>query len=166
MGPKGTVKSAREYLADLDLATFRKKTESDFLAALNQATARFAAQLPRGARHWGAARKFLNIFLRGAVYNRFLCEHYDLYRIEPWLEVPLDSQVAKGLRGEKGGERLPRWKAVIHLDKATNQKYQMFAAEVAKGKDTHRVHLDILYWRGEFVAPKDSRQTRRKRVRR
>jgi hypothetical protein len=160
MGPKGTIKSAREYLAGLDLATFEKKTESDFLAALDEATLRFTEYLPRGGRHWGAARKFLNIFLRSAVYNRFLCEHYNLYRIEPWLEVPLDSQVAKELHNEEGGKLLPQWNTVIGLKKETSQRYQNFAAEVAKRKKTYRVHLDVLYWRRHFVAAETLRQER------
>jgi hypothetical protein len=152
MGPKGTINAAREYLASLKLERFAKKTEREFRTVLDQATSRFLRHLPRGAKHWGAARKFLNIFLRGAVYNRFLCERYDLYRIERWLELPLDSHVAKGLRNEKGGDDLPRWKTVIGLDSDMNQVYQEFAARVAKRKNTYRVHLDVLYWRNEFVA--------------
>src|SRR5712691_5811356 len=100
MGPKGTISAAREYLAGLDLTRFRASSEKEFRSSLNQATRRFLDYLPRGAKHWGAARKFLNIFLRNVVYNRFLCDHYRLLRLEPWLELPLDSQVAKGLRGE------------------------------------------------------------------
>jgi len=151
MGPKGTIKAAREYLASFDLAKFAKKTERAFQAKLNQATLRFMNHLPQGAKHWGAARKFLNIFLRGAVYHRFLCEYYNLYRTERWLELPLDSHVAKGLRGEDGGKLLPRWRTVIRLDRKTNQRYQEFATGVARRIDTYRVHLDILYWRREFV---------------
>lgn len=152
MGPKGTIENARKFLASLDLGLFVKKTEKEFQDVLNQTTHRFVDHLPKGAKHWGAARKFLNIFLRGAVYNRFLCEYYRLYPIEQWLEVPLDSQVAAGLRKEKGGSDLPRWKSVIGLDDKTNRQYQVFAAEVAKRNETYRVHLDVLYWRHEFVA--------------
>jgi len=32
-----------------------------------------------------------------------------------------------------------------------NQVYQEFAARVAKRKNTYRVHLDVLYWRSDFV---------------
>lgn len=152
MGPRGTIKAAREYLAGLNLERFVTKTEKEFRVVLDEATSQFMDYLPRGAKHWGAARKFLNIFLRGAVYNRFLCERYNLYRIERWLELPLDSHVAKGLRKEKGGDDLPRWKTVISLDRDMNQVYQEFATRVAKRKNTYRVHLDLLYWRSEFVA--------------
>jgi len=169
MGPKGTIKAARKYLAGLKLASFAKKTEKKFQAVLNRATLRFVNHLPRRARHWGAARKFLNIFLRGVLYNRYLCEHYNLYRIERWLELPLDSHVAKCLHREKGSGILPRWKTVIGLDKDTNQRYQEFATEVAKRKkyNTYRIHLDVYYWRHEFVAPNSSyNRTRRTRLHR
>lgn len=118
---------------------------------MNKATEIFKKNLPAGAQHWGAARKFLNIFLRDIIYNRFLCETYELRHIEPWLEVPLDSHVANGLRSEPGGSMLPRWRTVIGLDNKTNQKFQEFAFEVAKSKSLYRVHLDLIYFRGDFI---------------
>jgi hypothetical protein len=154
MGPKNTVGQAREYLARLRPPDFRVKTEGEFQAALDRATIRLVKHLPRGAKHWGAARKFLNIFMRDLVYNRFLCEHYDLCRIEPWLEVPLDSHVANGLREEPEGTLLPRWRTVIGLDKELSRQYQGVAKEVARRTKTSRVHLDILYWRREFIDAK------------
>ena len=107
MGPKGTISAAREYLASLDLTKFRVASEKEFRSVLNRATNRLQNQLPRSAKHWGAARKFLNIFLRNVVYNRYLRKYYRLSHLEPWLELPLDSHVAKGLRDEKGGSSLP-----------------------------------------------------------
>lgn len=151
MGPKGTIFAARDYLASLNLDSFNKQTKEKFMASLNKATEIFLEKLPAGAQHWGAARKFLNVFLRGIIYNRFLCETYKLYHIEPWLEVPLDSHVANGLRLEPGGSILPRWRTVIGLDNKTNQNYQEFASEVAKRKGVHRVHLDLIYWRSGFI---------------
>lgn len=160
MGPKGTIPAAREYLASLDLARFCGTSEKEFRSALNRATNRFMNHLPRGAKHWRAARKFLNIFLRNAVYNRYLCKYYGLARIEPWLELPLDSQVAKGLRNEERGRSLPRWKTVIGLDRETNETFQGFATSVARTKKIHRVHLDVIYWRRDFVAAnKSTRQS-------
>ena len=151
MGPKGTIFAARDYLANLDLKIFNKQTENDFLKSLNEVTQSFLKKLPSGAQNWGAARKFLNIFLRGIIYNRFLCEKYDLYHIEPWLELPLDSHVANGLRSEQGGRSLPRWKTVIGLDNKTSQQYQNFASEVAKKEGVSRVHLDLIYYRRDFT---------------
>jgi hypothetical protein len=104
-------------------------------------------KLPVGGQHWGSARKYLNIFLRDVAYNKYLYRAYKLSAIGPWLEVPLDSHVAGGLREEQGGAVLPRWTTVIGLDATTSATYQKFAFQVAKSKGFDRVHLDLLYWR-------------------
>ncbi len=151
MGPKGTISAARNYLANINIKSFNKRTEKKFIESLNKETQSFLEQLPNGAKNWGAARKFINIFLRGIIYNRFLCEKYNLYHIEPWLELPLDSHVADGLRLEPGGKILPRWETVIGLYDKTSQQYQKFASEVAERKGVNRVHLDLIYWRRAFT---------------
>jgi hypothetical protein len=149
MGPAGTVAAARRFLADLSLARLRCRSAASFQSTLDRVTREYMRHLPPDARHWGSARKFLNIFLRHVVYSSYLCEEYRLARIVPWLEVPLDSHVARGLRGEPGGSSLPRWRTVIGLDSATSKCYQDFAAQVAARKRCERVHLDLLYWRRE-----------------
>ena len=154
MGPKGTVFAARDFLANIDVKKFNNKTEREFILSLNKTTQLFVKKMPDGAKHWGTARKLLNLFLRAVVYNRFLCEKYNLYHIEPWLEVPLDSNVAEGLRSELTGETLPKWKTVIGLDKKTSHIYQTFASEIARAKGENRVHLDLIYWRRDFVTAK------------
>jgi hypothetical protein len=143
--PEGTVAAARLYLANLPLSRFAVKTKDKFQAALDRTTNEFKKGLPSGS--WGAARKFLNIFLRNVVYNRYLSDHYRLAHIVEWLEVPLDSHVARGLREEPGGEELTRWGTIIRLPPETSQEYQDFAATVAKEKGYNRVHLDLIYWR-------------------
>jgi hypothetical protein len=147
MGPVGTIAIARTFLANSSLARFKCRSAASFQRTLDQVTREYIGGLPRGARHWGSARKFLNIFLRHVVYNRYLCEEYELGQVVPWLEVPLDSHVAAGLREEPGGSSLPRWRTVIGLDAATSRRYQDFASEVASRMDCERVHLDLLYWR-------------------
>lgn len=117
---------------------------------LNDSTDAFVKRI----KHWGAARKFLNIFLRNVVYNRYLCDEFGLEQIVPWLEIPLDSHVASGLRAERGGTRLPRWKTVIGLKPEVSRLYQDFAADVAARKGCERVHLDLLYWRRQSHEPK------------
>ena len=129
--------------------------------SLDRSTHLFLNDLPQGAKHWGAARKILNIFLRGVFYNKFLCEYYKLDCVEPWLELPLDSHVAKGLRSEKNGKLLPRWTTVIGLNHEINKKYQEFATLVAKKKGTNRVHLDIEYWRSNFINQLRSKRTKK-----
>ncbi len=47
---------------------------------------------------WRSRRRF---------YNRFLVQEYGLGRLVSHLEVPLDKQVAKGLRDERGGTNCP-----------------------------------------------------------
>lgn len=147
MGPKGTAAAARIYLTKLNLTNIHGLSEKQFMNWLNKNTEDFQSELPPGGGWWGSARKYLNIFLRHVNYNRFLCDAFDLSHIESFLEVPLDSQVAKALRKEHGGSALPRWKTVKGLDWKTNKLYQDFASEIAAGKRLSRVHLDVLYWR-------------------
>src|SRR5262245_190755 len=94
MGPVGTIAAARAFLTDLSLPRFQCTSTAGFERTLDQITGEFMASLPRGARYWGSARKFLNIFLRSVVYNRYLYDEFKLGKIVPWLEVPLDSHVA------------------------------------------------------------------------
>lgn len=147
MGPKGTIQAARVYLMTVKLSRFLKTSEAAFLRELNLATDELSASLPKAARKWGSARKFLNIFLRGCTYNKFLCSHFNLQSIEPWLEVPLDSHVVKGLKGIAAPRYLPRWKGVIHLTPEISEIYQTFASSVARMDGVNRVDLDIKFWR-------------------
>lgn len=154
MGPKGTIAAGRRFLQELQLQRLKVRSKKKFLEELDCLTAEFIDALPKEARHWGSSRKFLNIFLRGVHYNRFLCDFFNLYKIEPWLELPLDSHVAKGLKLEQGGKSLPRWTTVIGLTKAVSDDYQNFAELVARQVGTYRVHLDLKYWRGGHMANK------------
>jgi hypothetical protein len=104
-GSAGVIKGARNYLAAIDLGAFRTKDESTFLNVLDAATEALKRALPQGARHWGAARKACNLFLRDICYNRFLCHRYGLDEAEEWMEIPLDGLVATALKrkGQRGG---------------------------------------------------------------
>ncbi|HUY68388.1 MAG TPA: hypothetical protein VMV79_03710 [Alphaproteobacteria bacterium] len=155
MGPKGTMKAAIDFLAVLDLSQFTKcNSHETFNELLNKMTKELQKKLPRDlpkgrGQYWGTARKCLNIFLRDAFYNHYLREKFCLSKLEPWLEVPLDSYVAKGLRAEKDGEDLPKWESVVRLEQAANANYQKFAEEDIKSDSIwkSRVHLDVRYWR-------------------
>jgi hypothetical protein len=151
MGPKGTIQKARDFLQSLDLHRFQVKSEKSFQQVLEKATFELRSALPRTAKHWGSSRKFLNIFLRDLVYNRYLCDAYHFKHLEPWLELPLDSHVAQGLINEPEGNQLPRWKTVIGLTREQSQKYQIFAGQVANQLGTYRIHLDLKYYRDERV---------------
>jgi len=148
MGPKGTIEKARQFLMNLDLNIFGKaKNQTAFEELLDKTTEKLRRSLPTGAQHWGSSRKFINIFLRGAFYNRYLYRAYKLRKLKPWLEIPLDRDVADGLRSQRHVTILPAWKSVIGLDQDTSKLYQNVAIKIAKEKNISRVHLDLWYWR-------------------
>ncbi len=147
MGPAGTIQAARKYLQGVDISRFVKRNESAFQSELETATSELKKALPKGAQHWGSARKFLNIFLRNCTYNRYVCEQHRLEKIESWLEVPIDSHVVKGLKKEGRRGDLPRWKTVVGLTPGEHSAYQTFASEVAEREGVLRAHLDVKYWR-------------------
>ena len=148
MIPAGRVKHIRKFLSRLRIEQFSHPER--FHVALDKATDRLTRHKPKCVRGWGAARKFINIFLRNATYNSRLRREYNLSRIERLLEIPLDRFVADGLRGEREGRSLPdRFVGVIHVNPELNEHYQAVATAVAQRKGTRRVHLDLVYWRRE-----------------
>ena len=152
MGPKGTAKRARTFLAGLNLHRFRVDSKREFARTLDRATGSFLTALPRKAKHWGLARKLLNIFLRDAAYNRYLSQRFALWRVERWMEVPLDSHVGKQLCASREGAHLPRWKTVIGLAPGESTAFQKVATTVARRKGVTRVDLDVYYWRNPAMA--------------
>ncbi len=139
--------AARQFLAGMDLAAFSVDSEEAFVTVLNSETANLVGVLPNRARNWGAARKALNIFVRDCVYDRFLCEHFTLAPIHPWLELPLDSYAAVGLRETSIGKRLPKWQTIKRLTQEDSAAYQQVACRVAARVGCYRVDLDIYLWR-------------------
>lgn len=146
-GAKRVVSASREFLKELDLGSFRAKSQEGFRARLNASTKRLRNRLPKGAKNWGAARKALNIFLRDVLYNHYLRSRHRFDRLERWLEVPLDRDVATALCREPEGGGLPRWRTIKRLTPKLSCRYQTVALEVARRKGTERVHLDLYYWR-------------------
>lgn len=152
MGPKGTIEAVRLFLGKLDLRAFEAaNSHVEFAKALNLATEALRLTMPFEARNWGSARKFMNIFLRDCCYNRHMCEFYRLAEVEQWLEVPLDSLVAQGLRNHDAQNDLPRWKTVIGLTSEQSECFQSFATRFAAEKHVYRVHLDLLFWRTKIT---------------
>lgn len=162
MGPKGTVKRARAFLAGLNLTQFQVDSKREFAQALNSATDSFLSALPRKARYWGLARKLLNIFLRDAAYNRYLSQRFALWSVERWMEVPLDSHVGKQLCASAAGKDLPPWKTVIGLESETSAKFQKVATTVARQMGVTRVDLDVYYWRSPAMTNRRMRGDARK----
>ena len=143
-GSAGAVTVARAHLGCLDLRPFGTRDRTWFRAELNRATNRLRKALPASVRHWGLARKVLNIFLRNCLYTVYLRERYRLDRAEPFFEVPLDSLTAKRICTSDDG--LPRWHGVRALDYRTSKRYQNIAAGIAASKGILPVHLDAIWW--------------------
>ena len=102
--------------------------------------------LPIKNRPWGAARKAINLFLRDALYNQYLSKQFKLQSIESWLEIPLDSAVAKGLKLQSNRDELPRWPGLKNLEANVSEGFQVFASKRANLKKVARVHLDMYLW--------------------
>jgi hypothetical protein len=129
------------------LTSLAVEDRSEFRVQLRGITRVLKAALPKSGRAWGRARKVVNIFLRDVVYNADLRNHYELRRVRAWLEIPLDSHIAKGLRAEPEGAALPRWLGVKYLTPEVSKTYQGVASAVAKRYGVCRVDLDVYYWR-------------------
>jgi hypothetical protein len=80
------------------------------------------------------------------LYNLYLCNEYGFRRVEPWLELPLDSKAAKGLVAEFEGSGLPRWRSIKDLTATMSNGYQSVASQIAERRDIARIHLDLIYW--------------------
>lgn len=148
-GSKGVIKAAQQHLATIKLSRFRKHREPPFIRALDEATTELKRSLPKGAQNWGAARKALNLFLRDICYNRFLSKKHGLSRIEPWMEIPLDSLVALALKRRAARRHLPPWPGLNGLTPRVSAKFQAFAKRVAADHGISRVHLDMHLWTRE-----------------
>jgi hypothetical protein len=146
-GNTGAVEVTRRFLEQLDLRHFGTSSDRRYMEQLDEATLRLKRRLPKGARHWGLARKSLNIFLRDCLYNVYLSDGYRLARAEPLLELPLDSITGKRL-SELADGALPRWETIKGLKRDRSDEFQEFAAVYAAKNGIARVHLDAFWWAG------------------
>lgn len=154
--PSSTVKKCRKFLTKLALADISCDTQEPFNEWLDEQTESLRRKLPKSKKRrkrpkckkpWGIARKALNVFLRNCLYNRFLCEENRLKRIEKWLEIPLDSIVAKKLRQHAGRGQLPQWPGLQDLEQDDSAQFQRHALEYAKELGLPaRVFLDNILW--------------------
>lgn len=151
MAPAGTAKTIKDYLRGVSINSLRSNSEANFIKKLDAVTEELLTILPFDAKHWGMARKCINIFLRNCLYNRYLCNYYKLQHMEEWLEIPLDSHVGKGLIAYCQNVELPDWETVISLSRDHSRQYQQAALSLAKEKGVARIHLDDWLHRGEHV---------------
>ena len=155
-GNAGTVRAARAFLRRVNLRTFSTARPTKFAAALNRSTDALRAALPVTARHWGVARKVLNLFLRDCLYNKYLNEAYSLDRASHLLELPLDSYTGSALVDLAPRGTLPRWPGVKYVTPETSAAFQLVASLEGKRREVDRVHLDGLWWSVE----RDTQETR------
>ena len=143
-GAKDAVRAGRAFLAEVDLGGFRTTSPSRFRAALDGTTAGLQDAFPSQARHWGLARKGLNIFLRDCLSNVYLRDAYALQVAEQFFEVPLDTITGPMLHQLSGGA-LPRWGTVRDLAPEVSEAFQAVAATIAAERGIARVHLDAIW---------------------
>jgi hypothetical protein len=150
-GVPGVAEAARNFLVRLDLRRFATDDKEIFKDELDAQTDLLKESLPKGAQHWGTARKAINLLLGEAYYHRILCDVYGLQKIESYLEIPLDGQVGGFLTRkarEAGDTHFPSWPGIKHLTQPISDRYQSFAADFArsKGSGWARIHLDVIIW--------------------
>ncbi len=141
---KGTLKAVHGYLDAIDLSSINVKNENDYIRWLDGHTCQLLEILPGRLKPWGAARKALNLFMRTALYNRYLNDEFKLERVEKRMEIPLDSAVAKGLKKE--GSHLPQWPGLRRLTRDVSDQFQSVAQSVAARRKIATVHLDMYLW--------------------
>jgi hypothetical protein len=146
VGAAGAVQRARNFLAALSLRGLDRVNSVGYLSWLDSNTERLRRSLPPKAKKWGAARKAMNIFMRSVVYTTPLAEAYRLQHLLPYLEVPLDKDVAGGLK-KRNRETFPDWKSIISLTPELHRRYQRVALRDARQRRVHRADLDAFYWR-------------------
>ena len=163
-GAPKVIETARNYLKTMNLKPLNKvSSQNDYLKYLDKHTIKLSQTFPKGAKgNWGAARKAINIFIRDCLYNQYLSAEYNLNKLEKWLEVPLDNDVATNIR--KKCKTLPTWKSIKSLTQDVSNQYQQCAQIIGNKEKVARVHLDIKYWRnGNQATNKRIQRTRKTR---
>jgi hypothetical protein len=145
-GNRNVIARARAFLAEMDLTRLVVRTEPEFRAGLDRYTEQLRKGFPPRAKNWGAARKALNLFLRDVLYNTYLSEHLGFASVEPWLEVPLDSYVVRGLASSYL-RPLPKCRGIKHVTRQESAEFQKAARQVALANGVAPVHLDVYFWR-------------------
>lgn len=143
-GNAGVLLVAREFLTHVSLPQFATNEDRKFRRHLDLTTDLLCKSFPPAARHWGLARKVLNIFLRDCFYSWHLCTHWNLHRAEHSFELPLDGIVGRKLN--QIDPQLPRWDAIKRLTPVMSDAFQASAQQHAKSLGLTRVHLDALWW--------------------
>ncbi len=150
-GRKGMIKAVHRFLGGIrprELLALR--SERAFKRWLDDRTEELAREVGKShGLQWGSARKALNLWLRDLVYNHQFREAYGLGRLEPWLEVPLDSHTAKFIH-RRSIQPLPDWTAIKEVTPDFSTAYQLAARALVSSRElaylAHPVHLDLVAW--------------------
>jgi hypothetical protein len=143
---RGVTRTCTDYLIEMDITGIPGMDEAGFHNWLDRGTTGLASRINVNYPPWGAARKAINLFLRDLLYNKYLSSEYHLEHVEPWMEIPLDSVVARVLRSESGGRQLPVWPGLKRLNAQIGARFQTFAAQLASSRNIARVQLDVSIW--------------------
>ncbi len=143
---KGVLAATQKFLSSVSLTRLPKSNPIRFESWLDRQTNNLLDTLPLQSRPWGAARKAINLYLRDALYNQYLYRRFRINKVASWLEIPLDSVVAKGLKQVSQRGELPSWPGLKGLTKPVSNQYQEVASELSKKMKIERVHLDIYLW--------------------
>jgi len=155
-GAKGIIDICRYYFENsIELSEFRTHLESgSYKSYLDSNTTVLLNKFPVDCKSWGAARKGLNLFFREVVYNTYLANHLQIPvnfenngKLLSQLEVPLDKDVATGLRSKFPD--LPKWKSIRSLTAEESEVFQRNAKVYARELKVPRVHLDLEFWRAK-----------------
>lgn len=148
-GASGLIQCCRDFFKKIDFSKIPTE-QKKFIAWLETNTEKLRATFPEVARNYGAARKALNLFLRDASYNVILNRAYDLDRLLPLLEVPVDSFTANHLRRHEPSIILKKWDSLKRVKKAELEKYQEAAQRLAEEWGINRVELDAFFYREQL----------------
>lgn len=155
-GASEIISTCRTFLEDeIELAEFFSaiQEESTFKNLLDEKTNLLMSKFPGSNKNnWGASRKAINLYFRELVYNKSICDHFNVPRdsgeyntLIQFLEVPLDKFVALALYNLD--KQLPKWNNIRDLKHSESDKYQHFAQAHSTENGYSRVHLDLEYWR-------------------
>lgn len=174
---KGIVKGIRyELMQNFRIEHFMKALKAnnnEYLAYIDELTANMAGKPARDVSNnpgekrisWGAARKCINLLARSIVYNAFIwethgitLEDFNISGIMNQLELPLDSYSVAGILKDCEDYRitipdpaLGTNFTILYLKPDESQSLQQLAVEAARGRNTCRIHLDIIYWRNNLA---------------
>lgn len=144
--PKGGLAKIRKYLSDSSLkseflSSYNLKNEYEIF--LNRHTDNLVNLFPKGQFKWGSARKALNIYLRDLALQ-FIVNNKPMDESLKFMEIPLDSYVAKGLKSLNNS--LPKFTSIKNTKPEDYFVYQTYASELAKYNKTSRIHLDLSFY--------------------